>query len=212
MAPLAGLASTRDGRDAIRTAITEHTNDKGELVYRVRLYEAEWHLVGPRTFTERTIELRADEPYVRGHAEAPTEKKHYEIWPLLMEKAYAKLQGGYNAIGKDGSANEAMETLTGMPVDRTDLGYFTRYQADDLVNALAQGKIVLLSTRAGIAYEPLHLIDKHVYLVTGTEERDGKLIVQLHNPWNRDEPKDVPFDQLNDWFHSVDVGSVRSAP
>ncbi|WP_352430616.1 C2 family cysteine protease [Pyrinomonas sp.] len=34
-----------------------------------------------------------------------------ETWPLVIEKAYAKLKGGYDKINDGGSSGEALEAL-----------------------------------------------------------------------------------------------------
>ena len=36
-----------------------------------------------------------------------------EIWPMVVEKAYAKVAGSYEAIGRGGRVAPALETLTG---------------------------------------------------------------------------------------------------
>jgi hypothetical protein len=43
--------------------------------------------------------------------------------------------------------------------------------------------------------------------VTGTETRNGTLYVSLHNP--HDDDVRVPYNDLENWFVAVDVGSVR---
>jgi hypothetical protein len=220
LAAVAGLASTPNGQAALRSAIEEHTDDQGKKIYSVRLYEVQEHLVGPKTFTERVIDLRADDPYVVGHAAAATGGGAHEIWPLVVEKAFAVLRGSYNAMGKGGRPDQALEALTGMPATSTEFGLFGSYASGDLKSDLAAGKVVVLGTREGSADGPYGLVNHHAYLVTGTETVDGKLFVLLHNPWNQknkdtgkpEEPKPVPYAELTKWFSSVDVGSVRSAP
>ena len=43
--------------------------------------------------------------------------KHAEIWSMLLEKAYAKANGGYWNIGDGGFADEALSDLTGAPTE-----------------------------------------------------------------------------------------------
>ena len=42
-----------------------------------------------------------------------TSSDHREIWPNVVEKAYAKVAGSYEAIGRGGRIAPALETLTG---------------------------------------------------------------------------------------------------
>ena len=42
-----------------------------------------------------------------------TSADHREIWPMVVEKAYAKVKGSYEAIGRGGVVAAALETLTG---------------------------------------------------------------------------------------------------
>lgn len=44
-------------------------------------------------------------------------------WPLLLEKAYAALRGGYPTIGRGGNGAEAMEALTGKPAAYTFMAF-----------------------------------------------------------------------------------------
>ena len=48
-----------------------------------------------------------------------------EIWPQVLEKAYAKINGGYNAINNGGHPALAMETLTGQPATSLSPGQVT---------------------------------------------------------------------------------------
>jgi hypothetical protein len=206
LAPLAGLASTKEGRALIRDAITERKNDKGETIgYSVRLYETEWHVLGPKTFTEKRIELPAGAPYVVGHARAMGDDGHDEIWPLVMEKAYAQLRGGYDAIGRGGEVQAAMEALMGKEVRHT--------AADDtsdelLWSDLDAHKVVVLSSKHSIEPNPHTLEEGHAYVVVGRQDRGGgDVVYQLRNPWNDGEIKVVPYSEIGTSFDCVDVGS-----
>ena len=98
------------------------------------------------------------------------------------------------------------------------------YGADELRTDLANGKMVVLSSRARIAGSPgpdatpaerqaqrdAHgLIGGHGYFAMGIEEHDGKSFVRLGNPWGDTQPDLIPCDELSTWFSGVTVGSMR---
>jgi hypothetical protein len=197
LAPLAAMASTEAGRAAIRDAIKERKNDKGEVVgYSVRLYD-EGH---PKTF-----EVPAGAPYVVGHAAAKSGDRSYEIWPLVMEKAYAQARGGYNVIGQRAAVLPAMEALTGKEVKHLDAESFCE---DVLHDPRA---VLVFSSRHGIEPNKYLLKEDHAYAVT-SRVIDGQRVLQLYNPWGHDQPKPIPIRELGEYFSSLDVGSVGGAP
>jgi hypothetical protein len=212
LAPVAALASTEEGRALIEKAIVPNKNEKGEVTsYTVTLHEPETHWFRATTFTEKKVTV--DPVFAVGHADPvrpglPGAEK--EIWPLVLEKAFAEYLGGYNKLHQGGLPALAMELLTGKPADTKGLFLFWSYGPRELAKDLSEGKMVVLNTEPGLdsgnAYD---LIKSHSYQVTGTQTVNGKLCVTLHNPWNKDEPKPVPFDELHTWFDNVAVGSVR---
>ena len=205
LAPLAAFARTDGGRALIHDAITEQRNDHGDVVgYSVRLYQAEWHLTGPKTFTEKHFDVPANGPYVVGHARAAGDVTRDEIWPLVMENAYAQLRGGYDAIGFGGSVRAAMEALTGREVRHADMGDVS----DELLwSDLDAQKAVVLSSKHDIGDNPLKITEKHAYFVVAREDHDGDVLYRLRNPWDDDERRDVvvPYAQLAKYFDAVDV-------
>ena len=223
-AALAGLASTKEGRDVIRGAITENKDAVGKVVsYTVKLHEVGKPLFGPKTFKERTFEIAADEPYIAGHAIARgdgTDPKRpstvYEVWPLVIEKAYAKLNDSYDAMAKGGYPHDAMEALTGKPATSVALDS-RKYSFEQLWSDVAAGKVVVLSSKAALPKEwtpdnPYGLHESHAYVVTDVQAAsDGKAMVVLHNPWNdpADEPLPIPSGALKRYFDAVDVGDPR---
>jgi calpain family cysteine protease len=212
MAALAALASTPAGRELIKSAITENRNDKGEVVsYTVTLHEPQDHLWGPRTFSE--VKLTVDDRFAANHAAARRgENQQSEIWPLVIEKAYAQYQGGYGEIDGQGSPARAMEILTGKPAADIPLDASPGYGADRLACDLAAGKLVVLLTKRSFdGAGPVGIVANHGYSVADARSVGGKLMVQLHNPWNDStkEPRPIAYEDLAKWFVSADVGSVR---
>ena len=49
------------------------------------------------------VTVDADFPTKDGKTQLYTKAKDGELWPLIIEKAYAKLDGGYERLGKGGS-------------------------------------------------------------------------------------------------------------
>jgi hypothetical protein len=209
MATLAGLAGSKEGQALIRNAITEHKDEKGEVVgYTVTLY-ARSKEDDPRTFAPQPIEISAREPYVHGHAEAAGDDTHDEIWPLIMEKAYAKLNHGYDAIAGGTSVQKAMEALLGHEVRSSGLDKMS----DELLwSDLEQGKAVVLSSCHFFASNPYQLKTEHAYAVTGRLDRGGgDVVYRLYNPWNSEQPLLVPYKELATYFNFVDAGSTRGS-
>jgi hypothetical protein len=224
MATLVALARTPEGRALVKNAITQNKNDRGEISYTVTLHQRD--SLHAEKFTDVKVTVRG--PYAHGHAKPAGEGSRQEVWPLVIEKAYAVFKGGYNQIGRGGNPCEAMEALTGRPAQRIDLRWPSQiascgevfggaplkpYSAEDLQRDLAAGKMIVLETPRGLQQtEREHrLIENHAYAVMGTEEHGGQLYVKLKNPWNvlEKEPTLVPIDELTTCFNAVDIGSAK---
>ncbi len=209
LAPLAALAGTPEGRAALRAAVVENRNHKGDVVsWTVMLHAPETHWFGKTTF--RDVPITVSAPFAVGHARVRPGSS--EVWPLVFEKAYAQYAGGYNRIGRGGVPGVAMALLTGREATSVSLDWPHRwlrpYGADELRTDLAKGKMVVLSSRAEIAGSP-GLIGGHAYFAMGIEEHDGRSFVRLGNPWGDSQPEPIPAEELSTWFSDVTVGSLR---
>lgn len=97
--------------DAIRNAI----KDNGDGTYTVRFYEVGWD--GKKSTHMETVD--ADLPHYGSapayakSAEVVDGKQHMELWPSIIEKAYAAWKGSYEAIGNGGISGDVMTALTG---------------------------------------------------------------------------------------------------
>jgi hypothetical protein len=218
MATLAGLARTPEGRAAIENAITENKNEKGEVTsYTVTLQKPEksYGGLGAKTFTPVPVTVYGQ--FVCGHAKARTDDGGSEVWPLVIERAFQEYKdrdygmcNGDDKVG--GPPMTAMELLTGKEARQIPLwsvsGY-RNYSAGQLQRDIDSGKIVVLDTKKTFeGANPYGLTDFHAYVVTGTENYGGRLYVNLHNPYDTCDVR-VPYDDLENWFSAVDVGSVR---
>jgi Calpain family cysteine protease len=226
LAPLAALAATPRGRAFIRSAVVENKNEAGEVVsWTVTLHQRDRLRFIDATYREVQVTVR--QPFVVGHSAIRGKGDPNEVWPMVFEKAYAQLAGGYDAIGHGGAPFQGMEVLTGREPSVVSLGWITRlfkrYGGPEMQNDLANGKLIVLTSVRGLGGElgpqsttaerqakaVAHgLLERHAYFVTGVEQHDGKPFVRLGNPWGEVEPDPVPCDELTKWFSDVTVGAI----
>ncbi len=127
----------------------------------------------------------------------------HEIWPQVLEKAVAQLNGGYGDISQGGWPALAMEELTGQKAGLMSLADVTApmLQADISAHDLA----VLDTTAADPAY---NVVGGHAYMVTGLVNSSTGPEVACANPWGFDQPSLVPISQLSHVFSGINVGTV----
>jgi hypothetical protein len=225
LAPLGALTRTPEGRALIRNAVIENRNERGELVsYTVTLHLPRGS-APPGMATLPEVKVTIAPSFECGHARPRVESNAAEIWSLVVEAAYAKLAGGYPAIEYGGYPSVAMEVITGKPARSEPVSQFTgAHGAARLRAELASGNIVVFDT---LELDPVAcvappaqqnkmvlpgaygLYPSHAYVAMGTEMRDGKEYLLLHNPWDKNGPDAIPFDELPSLFQAVDVGSVK---
>jgi Flp pilus assembly pilin Flp len=101
-----------------------------------------------------------------------------ELWPMIIEKAYAQWKGGYQQIGHGGLPSDAMEALTGQP---STVG--GDLSMEDMAEAFEDGQAISVWT--GEAKGPLFdngtLVGGHAYFVTNVDQANNR--VTVHNPW-----------------------------
>lgn len=126
----------------------------------------------------------------------------WELWPMLLEKAYAQRSGGWEAI-ESRTLEDVLEEWTGVtpdPVDPTDPG--------DLRRRLAEQQVVIVGTRpdwqvaddplARAAFEDPWLANRHGYLLVGLDDGPGGPQALLANPWDAAHPpQPLPLAHLD---------------
>uniref|UniRef100_A0A8C5E8X0 Calpain-3 n=1 Tax=Gouania willdenowi TaxID=441366 RepID=A0A8C5E8X0_GOUWI len=113
-----------------------------------------------------------------------------EFWSALLEKAFAKLHGSYEAL-KGGNTLEAMEDFTGGVTEFFELTEAPEDLYKIMKKALARGSLMGCSIDVGDmeSRTELGLVRGHAYSIIGLEEcdevsKDTKVqLIQLRNPW-----------------------------
>lgn len=127
-----------------------------------------------------------------------------EIWPQVLEKAIAQLDGGYSAIASGGSPLVAMEELTGKATSFMAPKNLTLAMLDSFV---AQGDLLVMDTfKTGVL--PDNLVNNHSYIFGGVTGTGAGASVQLLNPWGTNQPASIPLSQLSKGITEVDIGKV----
>src|SRR5262249_40417620 len=101
----------------IRSAIKlERENKDGTAIYGVRLYVPSAEGPPHPVTIHVTTKVYFDHGFL-GLGQSPTYSKapEAEMWPLLMEKAFAQYKRSYEAIGQGGTSDEPLFALTGKP-------------------------------------------------------------------------------------------------
>jgi hypothetical protein len=115
-----------------------------------------------------------------------------EIWPQVIEKAYAQLEGGYSAIADGGVPVFAMETLTG----RQAIGLSPLGLALSQITAFANEHDLLTFDTSGAPGLPNNLVSDHSYMFEGFSGSGASTRINLGNPWGYDQPPPVPWSQI----------------
>lgn len=118
-----------------------------------------------------------------------------EVWPLIIEKAYAQMKQSYGAMD-GGVPGDALYTLTGSKAPRTDTGSVS---ADQIAQYDKDGHPMVVDTCGAdeAALATYGLVAGHAYSVKGIKtDADGKQYVILYNPWGvGNEPKPIPIEE-----------------
>lgn len=175
---LSALALTRPS--AIRDAVRPN----GDGTFTVTFFErgSSGRSKKVELVVDATVPRRDGEPHYASGRDVT------ELWPVLIEKAYAAWKGSYLRI-EGGMSCNAFEALTGkkaswFPVGR-DLGGDALF---DKLKRLHDSKAALVvisnpwTKKKGMSPD-------HAYTVLSVFERDGERFVKLRNPWGWLEPR-----------------------
>ena len=130
----------------------------------------------------------------------------YKIWPILIEKAYSKLMGGYfNTVA--GTCMEGMHLLTGAPVENVKIKQTpkSKFQAEIAKIHSYAKKMFIMTASTGQSIDDSGLIPTHAFSLldvkclrksysefiydgdwngqTSNLKSEDVLLVKLRNPW-----------------------------
>nr|WP_294521725.1 C2 family cysteine protease [uncultured Rhodopila sp.] len=182
-----------------------HANPDGTET--VTLHEASnGHLPGFGTTSFQSVSVTVTNSFpnyaVDNGAHQDVSGGYKEIWPQVLEKAAAMLDGGYGTIMNGGNPVIAMEELTGQPATYMAPAALTLAKLDGFVTA---GDLITMDT-SGAANLPFNLISNHAYMFEKVTMQGGTAMLQLGNPWGIDQPTVIPLGQLSSGMIEVDVG------
>ena len=130
---------------------------------------------------------------------------HNELWAILLEKAWVKINGGYtNTIG--GIFSEAILALTGFP---TEIYRHKKMQQRDILKlykdieiGYKEGSIMACGTKSDdYNIENVGLIPGHAYSIVYPQKWKEKqlYLIKLRNPWGKNEWKGNWSDNSPKW-------------
>ena len=112
-----------------------------------------------------------------------------ELWAILLEKAWAKLNGGYsNIIG--GIVSEPISSLTGFP---TEYLSHKQLEEDEIYEKIEvgckEGNIMSSASKGNDEIEGRGLVRSHAYTLISAKkwEERNLYLLKLRNPWGEGE-------------------------
>jgi len=124
-----------------------------------------------------------------------------ELWAILLEKAWAKLNGGYTNI-EGGIMSEPISALTGFP---TDYLFHKDLEKEDIYSKIEEGDkegtIMSSASKSDYKIEARGIYTSHAYtLITAKKWVERHLyLLKLRNPWGEGEWKGKWSDNSRYW-------------
>ncbi|MDO9713022.1 C2 family cysteine protease [Paracraurococcus lichenis] len=186
------------------SAIRNMIHDNGNGTQTVTLFQdASGHMPTYRSTAFKAVQVTVSDVFptyaVNNGATQDVLNGVKEIWPQVIEKAFATLAGGYAAIAYGGYPALTMEVLTGHVAHSTSTVGLTEASLKSMV---AAGNMLTFDTGSGsMSYG---LVAGHCYMFDGVVGTGSTAAVHLLNPWGTYQPADVPVSQLSKAFVQLD--------
>jgi calpain family cysteine protease len=137
------------------------------------------------------------------------------MWAMLIEKAYAQLEGGYDELnGSIFHGEKGLKALTGAKIETYSV---TDFSADVLLknfdynlknsNAITAGINKSINPFDWKLIDQLHIVTGHVYAVVGVDLT--KRTVDLHNPHGENHQKDLSVENFQRLFSDYSVAVLN---
>ncbi|CAA2986457.1 calpain-type cysteine protease DEK1 [Olea europaea subsp. europaea] len=137
-----------------------------------------------------------------------TSRKRNELWVSVLEKAYAKLHGSYEAL-EGGLVQDALVDLTGGAGEEIDIRS-AQAQIDlasgrlwsQLLRFKQEGFLLGAGSPSGsdVHVSSSGIVQGHAYSILQVREVDGNKLVQIRNPWANEVEWNGPWsDSSPEW-------------
>ncbi|XP_074502608.1 calpain-2 catalytic subunit-like [Sebastes fasciatus] len=140
-----------------------------------------------------------------------------EFWSALLEKAYAKINGCYEALS-GGTTTEGFEDFTGGIAEKHELGRADPHLFKIIKKALDRGSLLgcsidITSSSDSEAVTYRKLVKGHAYSLTGADQveyrGDRVELVRIRNPWGQVEWNGAWSDKSSEWRYVSDDDRAR---
>nr|XP_009403924.1 PREDICTED: calpain-type cysteine protease ADL1 isoform X1 [Musa acuminata subsp. malaccensis] len=137
-----------------------------------------------------------------------TSRKRNELWVSVLEKAYAKLHGSYEAL-EGGLVQDALVDLTGGAGEEIDMRT-AQAQIDlasgrlwsQLLHFKREGFLLGAGSPSGsdVHVSSSGIVQGHAYSILQVREVDGHKLIQIRNPWANEVEWNGPWsDTSPEW-------------
>eukprot|EP00250_Pteridium_aquilinum_P020316 c24782_g3_i2 orf=517-6945(-) len=156
----------------------------------------------------------------RGKPAFATSRRCNELWVSILEKAYAKVHGSYEAL-EGGFVHDALVDLTGGAGEEIDMSS-AQAQIDlasgrlwsQLLSFKQQGFLLGAGSPSGsdAHVSSSGIVQGHAYSVLQVREVDGHKLIQVRNPWANEVEWNGPWSDLSTEWSDRMKHKLRYSP